>query len=60
MQIPGMSNAFNDVLEASGLSPVNFGAMKGKQLQLPPDPQQQQPQNGAQPSPIQPQPLPAA
>ncbi len=45
MQMPGMSSVFNEIIESSGLSPVNF-----KGITAPPAPS---PQAGAVPSPIQ-------
>src|SRR6185436_1323872 len=60
MQIPGLSSAFNDILEFSGISPANFAAL------IQANPQQalmQQPQQPQQPQPQQPlvlnQPAPA-
>ncbi len=50
MQIPGMGKAFNEILEFSGLSPVDFSGID-KIAQPQPEPQPQT-------SPIQPQPLP--
>ena len=47
---PEMAKLFNDIIEASGLSPLNFG-MKGKQA-----PQLNQPQPNAQQQPTRPQP----
>lgn len=35
MQIPGMSKAFNDILEFSGLSPVDFASFKSVVQQIP-------------------------
>ena len=44
MQIPGASNAFNDMLESSGLSPFKFSLMKPEEIQqiVQPQPQLEQ------------------
>lgn len=40
MQIPGMSKSFNDILEFSGLSPVNFGGITKQMIEsMQPEPQ---------------------
>lgn len=49
MQLPGMSTAFNDILEYSGLSEVNFAALT--RMQLAPETPQPAPQGT--PSPLQ-------
>ncbi len=48
LQAPGMGELFNDILENSGLSPINFSSLTQTQ-----PPQNAQPQPGAVPSPIQ-------
>lgn len=59
MQIPGMAKAFSDVLEYSGIDPVDFAGLVNMKLPQQPQgaPQQEQPggQPQQQPSPIQPQ-----
>lgn len=50
MQIPGMASSFNQILEFSGLSPVDFGGID-KMANPPQQPQQPQPSQG-QPSPL--------
>lgn len=52
-QNKGLAQLLNDILETSGLSPVNFGSVTAQQTQ---QPQQMQP--GAVPSPVQPETLP--
>jgi len=42
MQIPGMSGAFNDILEYSGINPVDFNAVASMNVQPMMQPQQQQ------------------
>lgn len=49
MQIPGMSEAYNQIIEYSGLSPVDFSDMSKAQEMM-----AQQAQPAPQPSPIQP------
>ncbi len=53
MQIPGMAKSFNQMLEFSGLSPVDFAGIDKLAIAQPQQPQQGQPQ----PSPMQPQPM---
>ena len=48
MQIPGAASSFNEMIEASGLSPWKFGEMTGEQTQQ----MMQPPQAGAVPSPL--------
>lgn len=59
MQIPGMSSAFNQVVEYAGLSPVDFSDVsKAQAMMQPPQQPPQQPQvppQRALPSPVQPQ-----
>lgn len=55
-QNKGLAQLLNDILETSGLSPVNFGSVTAQQTQQPQQPQQMQP--GAVPSPVQPETLP--
>ena len=51
MQIPGMAKAFNEILEFSGLSPVDFAGMDKiiQEQQQAMQPQEQQPQQQLQP-----------
>ena len=42
MQIPGASTAFNEMMEASGLSPWNFGAMNPDAFKEEPAPEEQE------------------
>jgi hypothetical protein len=47
LQAPGMGELFNNILESSGLSPINFASFT----------QQSSPMQGAIPSPMQPEPV---
>lgn len=58
MQIPGMAKSFNDILEYSGLSPVDFSGIE-KLAQQQPQPQQQAPQQPQYPV-VPNQPVPTA
>lgn len=49
MQIPGMSRAFNDILEFSGISQTDFNAFSTKMIQAPQE--TQQPTQTAAPAP---------
>lgn len=61
MQIPGASTAFNEMMEASGLSPWNFGAMSRDLMkQMQPQEEQPAPQPYSSPAPAQEEPLPVA
>jgi hypothetical protein len=57
MQIPGMSNAFNQIVEYAGLSPVDFSGMDKVATQMQQQQAQAQPQPQGQPQQPQPSPM---
>jgi len=48
-QVPGISKLYNELIEESGFSPIDFTQITTAQ----PQPTQQQPQQSQQPAPLQ-------